>query len=103
MDNIMIAAIDLKLYVLITDAIRIFFQLYSVLVLIRVVLSWVPNVPNNRIVGFVYDLTDPYLGFIERFLPPFLRMPINWSPVIALFLLSFIETLLLRLAFYILL
>ena len=37
-------------------------QLYSLVLLVRIILSWVPNVDrSNQIVRFLYQVTDPVL------------------------------------------
>lgn len=79
------------------DAVRLAFSLYEVLILIRVFMSWLPINPYSRFATFVRDLTDPFLGFIERFMPGVLLSPLNFSPIIALVLLSFGERLIIRL------
>jgi YggT family protein len=62
---------------------------YFVLIFIRIILSWVPRMPYNRFlsaaVGFVTDVTDPYLNLFRRFIPP-LRMGggvLDLSPMVA--------------------
>ena len=66
---------------------------YFVLILIRIVLSWVPRIPYNRatnaIVTFVGDVTDPYLKLFRRILPPVRLGPaaLDLSPMIASFVL----------------
>ncbi|MBA3301964.1 MAG: YggT family protein [Thermoleophilaceae bacterium] len=47
---------------------------YVVLIFIRIVLSWIPRIPYNRFlaaaIGFVTDVTDPYLNLFRKILPP---------------------------------
>ena len=46
---------------------------YTVLIFIRILLSWIPRMPYNRFlaaaVGFVTDVVDPYLNLFRRVLP----------------------------------
>lgn len=50
------------------------FIVYIILIFIRILLSWVPRMPLNpivrAIVGFVHEVTDPYLNVFRRMLPP---------------------------------
>mgnify|MGYP003455051954 FL=1 len=50
------------------------FIVYIILIFIRILLSWVPRMPLNpiirAIVGFVHEVTDPYLNIFRRMLPP---------------------------------
>ncbi len=62
--------------------------LYSVLILLRVVLSWTNPMGGGAFTAFVYQLTEPVLAPIRRLLPP--MGGLDWSPFIALFLLSFL-------------
>lgn len=59
-------------------------------ILIRVLLSWLPMAgirvdPYNPIVKFLYDITDPILNPLRRFVTVGM---IDLSPIIAFFLIS---------------
>jgi YggT family protein len=47
-------------------------QLYSFVLLARVILSWVPQVPEGirPLANAVYSLTEPVLRFARPLLPP---------------------------------
>jgi len=66
---------------------------YVVLIFINILLSWIPRIPYNRVlsaaIGFVKDVTDPYLNLFRRFLPP-LKLgggALDLSPIVATFVL----------------
>ena len=45
-------------------------RLYSLILLIRVILSWVPNIDRtNPLVKLLYDVTEPVLRPIREMLP----------------------------------
>jgi len=46
-------------------------DVYVVIVLIRCLLSWFSPNTYNRFVQVVYDLTEPPLAFIRRYVPSF--------------------------------
>lgn len=75
------------------------FQVYSLLLLARIILSWIPLPANNTsirsIIKFIYDVTEPYLSVFRRILPmaSFGGMGIDFSPIIAFFVLSLIHNL----------
>jgi YggT family protein len=50
------------------------FTVYIILVFIRVLMSWIPRLPENAVIqgvaAFVRETTDPYLNLFRRFLPP---------------------------------
>ena len=66
---------------------------YVVLIVIRILMSWIPRMPYNRwlsmAVSFVTDVTDPYLNLFRRFIPPLRIGPgaLDLSPTIGLFVL----------------
>jgi YggT family protein len=62
---------------------------YFALILVRIIMTWLPRMPYNRILdmvlGFVRDVTDPYLNLFRRFMPPVRLGPgaLDLSPVVA--------------------
>ena len=79
------------MYLLITT-ISSFLQIYFVLLIIRILLSWFPNInwfdPPFSILS---QLTDPYLNLFRSIIPPIGGL--DFSPLLAIFLLQFIQTL----------
>jgi YggT family protein len=69
--------------------VRTLTYVYFALILVRILMSWVPRMPYNRILDmvltFVRDVTDPYLNLFRRFLPPVRIGPgaLDLSPIIA--------------------
>lgn len=69
------------------------FTVYIVLVFLRVLMSWIPRLPDNTaiqaIAGFIRETTDPYLNLFRRFLPPVGGggFALDLSPVVGVFLL----------------
>ncbi len=62
-------------------------NIYFVLLLIRVLLSWFPNVDWSRQpFALVSQLTDPYLNLFRQFIPPV--GGIDFSAILAFFLLQ---------------
>lgn len=47
------------------ESVLILGQLLNVLILIRVMLSWFPVKPENKLVRFIYMTTEPILGTIR--------------------------------------
>lgn len=69
-------------------------QIYSYLILARVLMSWIIQDPNNRFFHFLYSITEPILGPIRRIIP---SMGLDLSPIIAFFILRIIARMLLSL------
>ncbi len=61
-------------------------QLYSLVMLARVLMSWIPldrsNPTINSIVQFIHDITEPVLAPVRNALPP--AGGIDFSPMIVL-------------------
>ncbi|SEH14769.1 YggT family protein [Thermoleophilum album] len=74
--------------------------LYVLLIFVRVLLSWVPRLPYNRllraVVQFVYDVTEPYLALFRRLVPMLRLGPagLDLSPMVATIVLIFVGNLL---------
>ena len=74
--------------------------LYFYLILIRCILSWVPNInPNKQPFALIYGSTDWYLDLFRKIIPPF--GGIDFSPIAAVFALSLIQMILIRVIYYI--
>ena len=74
-------------------------QLYVLLLVVRVVMSWFPISPNGpaeTVAGFLYMVTDPVLVPLRRILPPVRMgaMALDLSPIVAFFGLSVLRGLL---------
>lgn len=68
-------------------------QIYQLILLGRVLLSWLPNVDyNNPIVQFLYQATEPVLAPIRNALPP--MGGIDLSPLVVFFGISILMRLL---------
>ena len=64
-------------------------DLYSLVVLVAVVISWIQLPRNNPIVGIVNMLTEPLLAPIRGLLPS--MGGLDFSPLILLFLLRILK------------
>lgn len=73
------------------------FTVYIVLIFLRILLSWVPRMPENgalrSAVQFIYDTTDPYLNVFRRMLPPVGAggMALDLSPMVGVILLLIMQ------------
>lgn len=66
-------------------------DLYSIVVLAAVVMSWVRADPRHPLVAMVYRLTEPALAPIRRVLPP--TGGIDFSPMVLLIALRVFRSL----------
>lgn len=76
----------------IISVINILFQVYTLMLFTRILTSWLPDLLQYRLIQWVCFLTDPYLNFFRRFIPP-LGM-IDISPILAFFALGIIQNIL---------
>ncbi|MFP5106660.1 YggT family protein [Neobacillus sp. C211] len=65
------------------------FEIYYWLILISIFSSWFPQFQATKIGIWIAKLVEPYLGLFRRFIPPL--GPIDFSPIIALFVFRFIR------------
>jgi YggT family protein len=69
-------------------------NLYTMIVIVAALISWVSPDPYNPIVRILYNLTQPAFNLVRRILPtPLLRLRIDISPIIVLLALTIIDTL----------
>lgn len=70
-------------------------DLYSFVILARVLMTWVPNLdPDNPIVQFLLQITEPVLEPARRLIPTIGMIDI--SPIVVMIALRFLATALMR-------
>jgi YggT family protein len=74
------------------ELIALVIQLFALLVLARVLMSWFNVDPYNPIVQFIYNTTEPFLKPIRDMLPPAAGM--DFSPIVLLILVQVVGQLL---------
>ena len=70
--------------------VRTLFEIYLVIMLIRVLSSWFQVDPYSPVMRVLYQMTEPVLAPIRRILPQTGGM--DFSPVVALILLQVLES-----------
>jgi YggT family protein len=82
----------------IADYVDALFLVYMILLFGRILLSWIPRIPYNpvlsAVIGFITEVTDPYLRIFRRILPPVGGggFALDLSPIIAIFVLIIART-----------
>lgn len=72
-------------------------QLYTFVLLARILLSWVPNIdPYHPAVQLLFQITDPVLEPARRIIPPIGMIDI--SPIVVFIALGFLQRLLMDIA-----
>lgn len=73
-------------------------QFIEIMVFIRVLMSWIPAIGNNRgFVEFIYAVTDPIIEPVKNIMDRYINTgPIDFSPIVALFLLQLVYDFLTR-------
>jgi YggT family protein len=81
----------------VADYVDALFLVYIVLILIRVLISWIPRMPYNpalrRVLDFVTETTDPYLNLFRRLIPPIggRGLGLDLSPMIGIIVLIVLQ------------
>ena len=70
------------------------FQVYTLILIVRVLVSWVNPDPFNPVMQFLNRATDPVLEPLRRVIPPI--GPFDLSPLVALLLLQALQHFLVR-------
>ena len=72
---------------LLTTTLATFITIYTYLIIIRVLLTWFPNISwYNQPFSTLSQLTDPYLNLFRSIIPPLGGLDI--SPILAILLLQ---------------
>ncbi|MBE9046414.1 YggT family protein [Pleurocapsales cyanobacterium LEGE 10410] len=68
-----------------------FLQIYFVLLIVRILLSWFQTAEwAGQIISFLAPITDPYLNIFRSIIPPLGGIDI--SAILAIFLLQFVQS-----------
>jgi YggT family protein len=79
----------------VADVLYWFLNIYMWIVIIAALISWVNPDPYNPIVRFLYSVTEPVFGMVRRRLP-FPPMGIDFSPLIVLLVILFLQSFLVK-------
>ncbi len=71
------------------ELLRMVFEIYTLILIVRVLITWVNPDPFNPVVQFLSRVTDPVLDPLRRRIPP--MGPIDISPIVALLLLRVLQ------------
>lgn len=74
------------------------FRLYELLIVARVITSWIQVGHNHPLMEWLYRLTEPVLEPVRQILGGE-RMAFDFSPLVVLLLLQLLEQAILRVAF----
>jgi len=67
------------------------FYFYYLILIIRIFLTWIPNIDwNSQPFDFLRSITDPFLNIFRGIIPPIGGM-LDISPIIAFFALQFLQ------------
>jgi len=83
----------------VADYVGALFLVYIILILIRVLMSWIPRMPYNpalrAVLDFIVETTDPYLNLFRRIIPPIGGggFGLDLSPMIAIIVLYILRVL----------
>ncbi|MCF8010606.1 MAG: YggT family protein [Clostridiales bacterium] len=81
------------------DFINIAFEVYTWLIIIRIILSWIQVSPENIAIRFIYELTEPVLGFFRRIIPSIGMLDI--SPIAAVLAIEILRSIVIRVVYLI--
>ncbi|KAF3362584.1 putative membrane protein YlmG [Chlamydiales bacterium STE3] len=81
---------------MLTQMISLLFQVYMIMLFVRILGSWVPEFQTTKPMLFVAYYTDPYLNLFRRVIPPLGFIDI--SPIFAFLALQLLRGFFLSLA-----
>ena len=76
-----------------TKILDMLFNIYTLIIAVAVIISWVNPDPYNPIVRFLHQATDPVFRLFRRFLPRVLfRTGIDFTPLVVFAVLILLNT-----------
>jgi YggT family protein len=87
----------------VADYVAILITVYTVLIFVVILLSWIPRVPYNiwsdRAIKWLHEVTGPYLNLFRRLIPPVRMGPaaLDLSPIVAVIVLQIVGSIVVRL------
>jgi YggT family protein len=79
----------------IARVIEIILTVYMWIIIARALISWVNPDPYNKIVIFIYRVTEPVLRPIRKIIPRH-SLPIDFAPLIVLLIIFFLQSFLVK-------
>lgn len=74
----------------IVEILNLGLTIYMWIIVARAVLSWVNPDPYNPIVRFLYNATEPVLGWVRRYVP-IVFGGLDLSPILVLLVIVFLQ------------
>ena len=79
---------------LLFQVIDMVFNILQIIIIVRVVLSWISHNPSNQFIRIIYQVSEPILKPIREILP-ITGMGFDLSHIVAFFLLGLLKKILL--------
>ena len=76
---------------MINTLIYFIFEILNLVLIIRIILSWIPHNRYHPIINFIYEITEPILKPFRNMINPI--QGIDISPIIVFILLRFLRNL----------
>lgn len=83
---------------ILSAAVILFFRVIEILILLRIIFSWIPFRRENKFAIFIYSVTEPILSPIRNLIARSAfgkNLMFDFSPILAYLILGFIEHVLL--------
>lgn len=65
-------------------------DLYRIILLAYFLMSWLPGAYQSKLGRIIYQISEPYVGYFRRFIPPIGN--ISFAGIVALLALSLIKS-----------
>ncbi|MHB1127861.1 MAG: YggT family protein [Bacillota bacterium] len=80
--------------IVLINIIKVAFQVLDLLIIARVIMSWIKHDPYNPIIRFVNEITEPVLSPFRKLMPR--GSMIDLSPLLAILILQLVERLVIQ-------
>lgn len=83
--------------ILLIEALNVLMKVLKWFIIIQCLMSWFPGARYSRAYEILSMFTEPLLGPIREVLFRYIDIPIDFSPIIAFFVISFVTSMVQRL------
>lgn len=78
---------------MISQILNMFLNILEWIIIIQCLMSWLPGARYSRVYEILSSITEPLVGPIRDLLFRYIDVPIDFSPIIVIFIISFVQRL----------
>lgn len=78
---------------MIAQTLSMFLSILQWIIIIQCLMSWFPGARYSKVYDILSSITEPIVGPIRDLLFRYIDIPVDFSPIIVIFIISFVQRL----------